>query len=307
MHLLSLILMSNPSFADDDKNEDTEKTEKAKKKKTKTLDKNPGKPSQKENKKTIPKKSNDATINTIKPGGIKTKKEHHKRTTESRTLPTDSGTRKPTSDRNRRTSIGTPAKNPNASRTSTSSRKRRARTGKSSSTTAAVAGITTAAVGMAAMALLPTKNKQIKCPFNKARVGIRGGSQLSRPEEGAFGGGAAIGYRWCNPFALDISYAHYGEFESSFNAPLQTSVQMFLFNSLVSAYVSGGISVAHEQGAETEWLYGPHGGIGAQLLFKSGESIAAISLEGRYTQYSNEGEKPQDSQIHALLGLDFYF
>jgi len=298
MFVLSLALFCNPSFADDDKKEKKEKTEKSK---SKTLDKNPGSTKTKNSKKSTTK-SNDANINTIKPGGLKTPKEVHKKTTSGTTISKDG----PTEDRARgertRTSVGTPAKNPTRRK-----RRRSSRSGKATSTNAAAAGITAAAVGMAAMALIPTKTKAIKCPFNKARVGFRGGAQLSRPEEGAFGGGMAVGYRWCNPFAVDLSYAHYGDLEPNFNAPIQGSVQMFIFNSIVSGYVSGGVSVAHQQGEETEWLYGPHGGIGAQILFKNGNNLGALNLEGRYTQYSNDGIKPQENQIHAMLGLDFYF
>ena len=133
---------------------------------------------------------------------------------------------------------------------------------------------------------------------------MRGGSQLSRPEEGAFGGGVALGYRWCNPFAVDLSYVHYGSMEPNANSPFQASIQTFLFSSILSPYVSVGGSMSNEG---EEWLYGPHGGLGAQILLKNGKSIAAIQLEGRYTQYMNEGELPQESQLQGILGVDFYF
>jgi hypothetical protein len=292
--LIGLGLFSTPSFADDKK----PKTEKPKKKEEKEEEKKVNLP--KVEKKGKSKKSSDSNLKTISPNSVKSPKQTHTTSTPS---PERGSATTPTKDGNKRR---TPILNP-SQKTDTSTRKRRRRTstsGSSSSTSTAAAGIATAAVGMAALALIPTKSKQIKCPFNKGRIGIRGGSQLSRPEEGAFGGGFALGYRWCNPFAVDLSYVHYGAMELNSNSPIQASIQTFLFSSLLSPYISLGGSMSYE--GENS-LYGPHGGVGAQLLIKNGKSIAAIQLEGRYTQYMNEGDLAQESQIQGILGVDFYF
>jgi hypothetical protein len=297
--LIGLGLFTTPSFADEDKKPKVEKPKKGKEEKEDKDEKKKVKLPKAE-KKVKTKKSNDVQLNTISPNDVKSPKQTHTTSTPqkngSRTTPSKEG------QNGRRT----PTINP-SNKTSTSTRKRRRRTstsGSSTSTSTAAAGIATAAVGMAALALIPTKSKSIKCPFDKVRVGLRGGSQLSRPDEGAFGGGLAIGYRWCNPFAVDLSYVHYGNFEANANSPAQASIQTFLFSSILSPYVSLGGSVSYEG---EELLYGPHGGLGAQILIKNGKSIAAIQLEGRYTQYLNEGELPQESQFQGILGVDFYF
>ena len=79
--------------------------------------------------------------------------------------------------------------------------------------------------------------------------------------------------------------------------------QTFLFSSLVSPYITVGGSASY---VADEFLYGPHGGVGAEILIKSGKSVAAVNLEGRYAQYLNENA-PQQSQIQGVLGVDFYF
>ena len=296
--LIGLFLYTSPSFAEESSDPKTESTEK----KTKKEEKKTSSQSKEAKTKKTKKKGNDASINSISPEKVKDPKQTHTTTTPRRRDSTGTNTQKtnPNGSGQDRTKISTPKKE-----TSTTTRRRRRRTttsGKKTSTTTAAAGIATAAVGMAALALIPTKTKKVACPFNKARFGIRGGSQLSQPEEGAFGGGLALGYRWCSPFAVDLSYVQFGEGLNA-NAPVQASLQTFLFSSLVSPYVTVGGSVSY---ANEEVFYGPHGGVGAQILLKSGKSVAAVNLEGRYAQYLDENA-PQESHLQGILGIDFYF
>ena len=174
------------------------------------------------------------------------------------------------------------------------------------STGTAIAATAAAAVGMGALAALPLKHKKIACPFNKARFGARGGAQFSNPQENALGGGASLGYRWCSPFGVDLSYVHYGELKGNINSPVQGSVQVFLPTLFIlSPYLSGGMSLGFDSNEEgNNLLYGPHGGAGAQILF--GKGGVALNLEGRYTQYLNVEDQTQNNQIQAILGLDFY-
>jgi len=297
--LIGLFLYTSPSFAEesnDPKKESTEKkTKKSSSKKTESSSQ-----SKDDKTKEKKKKGNDTSINTISPEKVKDPKQTHTTTTRRRRDSTSTEKKNPSGGNRDITTVGAPQKD-----SSTTTRRRRRRTttsGSKKSTATAAAGIATAAVGMAALALIPTKTKKVTCPFNKARFGLRGGSQLSLPEEDAFGGGVAIGYRWCSPFAMDLSYVHFGEGLNA-NAPVQASLQTFLFSSLVSPYITVGGSVAY---VNEEVLYGPHGGVGAQILIKNGKSVAAVNLEGRYAQYMNENA-PQESQIQGILGVDFYF
>ena len=300
--LIGLFLYTSPSFAEETNEPKKESTEKKKNStKKKAEKKKSSKP--KASKTTETKdKGNDASINTISPGAVKTPKQTHTTTPPKRRDSTSTSTKKknPSSSGRDSETVDRPKKE-----SSTTTRKRRRRTstsGKKTSTATATAGIATAAVGMAALALIPTKVQEGQCPFDKARFGVRGGSQLSQPEEEAFGGGIAFGYRWCSPFAVDLSYVHFGEGMNA-NAPAQASLQTFLFSSIVSPYVSLGGSVAY---ANEEILYGPHGGVGAQITFVNSKNTVTVSLEGRYAQYQNENA-PQESQMQGILGVDFYF
>lgn len=300
--LVGLILITSPSFAEESNESKTESTEKKTKKKkssSKKVEKKESSTKSKESKTNAKKKiGTDSSLKTISPDKVKDPKQTHTTSTPKRR--TSTSTEKKDDSGRKTSTIGTPKRE-----TTTTTRKRRRRTstsGTKTSTTTAAAGIATAAVGMAALALIPTKTKKLACPFNKARFGLRGGSQLSQPEEGAFGGGMAIGYRWCSPFAVDLSYVHFGEGLNA-NAPVQASLQTFLFSSLVSPYITVGGSASY---VADEFLYGPHGGVGAEILIKSGKSVAAVNLEGRYAQYLNENA-PQQSQIQGVLGVDFYF
>ena len=303
--LIGLFLYTSPSFAEESSDSKKESTEKKTKKKSTTkkkVEKKESSSQSKDSKTKVQKKGgNDASLNTISPEKVKDPKQTHSTTTPRRRTSTSTSTEKknPTGGGRDTSTIGGTKKD-----TSTTRRRRRrtSTSGTKTSTATAAAGIATAAVGMAALALIPTKTKKMACPFNKARFGLRGGSQLSQPEEDAFGGGIAIGYRWCSPFAVDLSYVHFGDGLNA-NAPVQASLQTFLFSSLVSPYVTVGGSVAY---ANEETFYGPHGGVGAQILIKNGKSVAAVNLEGRYTQYMNENA-PQESQIQGILGVDFYF
>ena len=301
--LLGLVLYSSASFAEEGDDPKTEKVEKKTKKKTekKKTKKKESASESKSNKVKVKKKTtSDSSIKTISPDKVKSPKETRTITPPKRRTSTTTK-KNPSNNGNKDTStIGGPQKDS----TTTRRRRRTTTSGKKTSTATAAAGIATAAVGMAALALLPSKSqtKKLPCPFDKARFGLRGGSQLSQPDRDAFGGGLALGYRWCSPFAVDLSYVHFGSGLNA-NAPVQASLQTFLFSSLLSPYISVGGSVAYEG---EEVLYGPHGGIGAQILIKSGKSIAAVSLEGRYAQYMNDNA-PQESQIQGILGVDFYF
>ena len=301
--LIGLFLYTSPSFAEESNDPKKESTEKKTKKSSSTKKKVEKKESATSSKETktsaTKKKGNDASINTISPEKAKDPKQTHTTTTRRRRDSTSTGNKNPSGGDRDTTTVGSPKKD---SSTTTRRRRRTSTSGSKTSTATAAAGIATAAVGMAALALIPTKTKKVTCPFDKARFGVRGGSQLSLPEEGAFGGGVALGYRWCSPFAVDLSYVHFGEGLNA-NAPVQASLQTFLFSSLVSPYVSVGGSVAY---ANEEVFYGPHGGVGAQILIKNGKSVAAVNLEGRYAQYMNENA-PQESQIQGILGIDFYF
>lgn len=291
--VIALSLLSNPAFADDDKS-DTEETDEKKTSSPKTPKEAK---KEKEEKSTDQKTSSDAGLKTISPDAVKSPKQTNTVTTPG---PTKTNTTPQSDSRKQTTPVGT-------STQETSTRRRTKRTstsGSSSSTPTAAAGIATAAVGMAALALVPTKTSKVKCPFDKARVGMRGGAQLSQAEEAPFGGGLAIGYRWCSPFAVEASYVHFGDLELNANAPFQTSLQMFLFSSLVSPYLTAGASFTMDKDV---LLYGPHGGIGAQILIKTKKSVAAVNLEGRYAQYMNEETISQQSQIQGILGVDFYF
>lgn len=303
--VIGLLLSTSPSFAEEGKDPKKESTEKKTKKKSDTskkkVEKKKSSSQSKDSKSKVQKKKgNDASINTISPNKVKDPKQTHSTSTPSRRTSTSTEKKTPSGGSRDTSTISKPKKD-----SSTTTRRRRRRTstsGTKTSTATAAAGIATAAVGMAALALIPTKTKRMTCPFNKARFGIRGGSQLSQPEEDAFGGGVAIGYRWCSPFAVDLSYVHFGDGFNA-NAPIQASLQTFLFSSLVSPYVTVGGSVAY---ANEEAFYGPHGGIGTQILIKTGKSVAAVNLEGRYAQYLNENA-PQESQLQGILGVDFYF
>lgn len=342
---MSIFFLQSPSFAEEGKKETSKKQEKKKTKKSKTSPqkvkrKSPVKKkkliptSNKKTKKAAPKKavpkkatpktkskktrrklnkgssnssmpllnksktsqSNDASLNTINPNSSNSQ-------THSTSTPKSSSD---SSLKRKKSNVILPGLQPKQKDTQTATGKRRTTKEKKNSTGTAIAATAAAAVGMGVLAAIPGKGKKIACPFNKARIGPRGGAQFSNPEENALGAGGSIGYRWCNPFAVDLSYVHYGALQGNINSPVQASVQMFIPGVFVlSPYITGGMSAGFINGEqEQDLLYGPHGGGGVQILFGKGHT--ALNLEGRYTHYLNAPEQMQNNQIHAMLGLDFY-